>query len=192
LRETRALAPPVFEQEIAHVDEAGGNGNDSRSVVSTRTMEAAVAALLFLFGATFLYQSYKLGFGWATEGPQSGFFPFYVALIICVSSLVVFVNALRGKAGRSDEAFVERGQLKKVLQVLIPAAIYVLGVQLIGIYVASAVYIALFMRFLGHYSWVKSVLIAVIIIVAFFFMFEVWFQVPLYKGVWDLTGWTGY
>ena len=174
------------------MDEAGGNGNDSRSVVSTRTMEAAVAALLFLFGATFLYQSYRLGFGWATEGPQSGFFPFYVSLIICVCSLAVFVNALRGKAGSSDEAFVERGQLKKVLQVLIPAAIYVLGVHLIGIYVASVVYIALFMRFLGDYSWVKSVLIAVIIIVAFFFMFEVWFQVPLYKGVWDLTGWTGY
>ena len=174
------------------MDEAGGNGNDSRSVVSTRTMEAVVAALLFLFGATFVYQSYRLGFGWATEGPQSGFFPFYVSLIICLGSLVVFVNALRGKAGRSDEAFVEHGQLKKVLQVLIPAAVYVLGVQLIGIYVASAVYVALFMRFLGNYSWVKSVLIAVIIIVAFFFMFEVWFQVPLYKGRWDATSWTGY
>ena len=174
------------------MDEARGNGNDGRSVVSTRTMEAIVAALLFLFGATFLYQSYKLGFRWAVEGPQSGFFPFYVALIICASSLIVFVNALRGKAGSRDEAFVERGQLKKVMQVLIPAAIYVLGVQLIGIYVASALYIALFMRFLGDYSWLKSVLIAVIIIVAFFFMFEVWFQVPLYKGMWDPTSWTGY
>jgi hypothetical protein len=174
------------------VDEAGGNGNDSRSVVSTRTMEAVVAALLFLFGATFVYQSVRLGFGWATEGPQSGFFPFYVSLAICAGSLVVFVNALRGKAGRSDEAFVERGQLGKVLQVLVPAAVYVLGIQLIGIYVASVVYVALFMRFLGHYSWVKSVLIAGAITVAFFFMFEVWFQVPLYKGVWDLTSWTGY
>jgi hypothetical protein len=183
---------PALGQEISHVDEAGGNDNDSRSVVSTRTMEAVVAALLFLFGATFVYQSYRLGFGWATEGPQSGFFPFYVSLIICVCSLAVLVSALRGKVGRSDQAFVERGQLKKVLQVLIPAALYVLGVQLIGIYVASAVYIALFMRFLGKYSWVKSVLIAVAIVVAFFFMFEVWFQVPLYKGIWDLTSWTGY
>jgi hypothetical protein len=32
----------------------------------------------------------------------------------------------------------------------------------------------------------------VILTVAFFFMFEVWFQVPLYKGTWDLTSWTGY
>jgi hypothetical protein len=174
------------------MDESSADRNDGRTVVSTRTMEAVVAALLFLFGATFIYQSVKLGFRWAVEGPQSGFFPFYVALIICGSSLVVFVNALRGKAGKADEAFVERGQLKKVMQVLIPAAIYVLGVQLIGIYVASAIYIALFMRFLGKYSWVKAVLIAVIITVVFFFMFEVWFQVPLYKGTWDATWWTGY
>ena len=48
------------------------------------------------------------------------------------------------------------------------------------------------MIFLGHYGWVRSVAIAVIICVLFFFMFEVWFQVPLYKGMWDLTGWTGY
>jgi putative tricarboxylic transport membrane protein len=173
------------------VDEARDNGDDG-GIVSTRTMELAVAAVLFLFGATFLYQSYRLGFRWAVEGPQSGFFPFYVSLIICVSSLTVFVNALRGKAGRKDEAFVQRGQFRQVLAVLIPAAIYILGVQLIGIYVASAIYIALFMRFLGHYAWLKSVLIAVIITVAFFFMFEVWFQVPLYKGTWDLTSWTGY
>jgi hypothetical protein len=155
-------------------------------------MEAVIAALLFLFGATFVYQSYELGFRWGTEGPQSGFFPFYVALIICGGSLVVFVNALRGKAGRSDQAFVERGQLWKVLQVLIPAVVFVLGVQLIGIYVSAAIYIALFMRFLGKYSWVKSVLISIVICVLFFFMFEVWFQVPLYKGKWDATGWTGY
>ena len=78
------------------MDESSADRNDGRSVVSTRTMEAVVAVLLFLFGATFVYQSVKLGFRWAVEGPQSGFFPFYVALIICGSSLVVFVNALRG------------------------------------------------------------------------------------------------
>jgi len=79
-----------------------------------------------------------------------------------------------------------------VLHVLIPAAVFVLGIQLIGIYVASVIYIAVFMRWLGKYSLVKSVLLSVAIIVAFFFMFEVWFQVPLFKGYWDLTSWTGY
>src|SRR5689334_23539976 len=85
-------------------------------------MELVVAALLFLFGAVFMYQSYELGFRWAVEGPQSGFFPFYVALIICGGSLVVFVNALRGRVPHAQQPFVERGQLRKVLSVLIPAA----------------------------------------------------------------------
>jgi hypothetical protein len=173
------------------VDEKVGGG-DSRSVISTRWLEVVVAALIFLFGAAFLYQSYRIGFRWGVEGPQSGFFPFYVALIICAASASVIVGALRGRMGKDDESFVERGQLTKVLSVLIPAGIYILGIQLIGIYVASAIYISLFMRFMGKYSWMKSVALGVIICVLFFFMFEVWFQVPLFKGYWNATGWTGY
>jgi len=174
------------------LDEPTKTADDTRRVVSTRRMEAIVAALLFLFGAVFVYQSYTLGFRWAVEGPQSGFFPFYVSLIICAASASVLFGALRGHMGREDESFVERGQLKQVFAVLIPAAVYILGIELIGVYVSSAIYIALFMRFMGKYSWVKSVVLALIICVLFFFMFEVWFQVPLYKGNWNLTGWTGY
>lgn len=165
---------------------------DSRAVVSTRTVEMVVAALLFVFGAVFAYTSYKLGFRWAIEGPQSGFFPFYVSMLICGASAMILFHALRGRDPRGAGAFVERGQLRQVLHVMIPAAFFVLGIQLIGIYVASVLYIVVFMRWLGKYSLVKSVLLAVAIIVAFFCMFEIWFQVPLYKGPWDLTSWTGY
>jgi hypothetical protein len=174
------------------LDEPTKTGHDARSVISTRRMEAIVAAIIFLCGLLFLYESYKLGFRWAIEGPQSGFFPFYVSLIICLASASVLFGALRGHMGSEDESFVARGQLKQVLAVLIPAAVYILGIQLIGIYVASAIYIALFMRLMGKYSWLKSVALAIIICVLFFFMFEVWFQVPLYKGHWDATRWTGY
>ncbi|MHB8493068.1 MAG: tripartite tricarboxylate transporter TctB family protein [Casimicrobiaceae bacterium] len=165
---------------------------DSRALVSTRTVEMVVAALLFVFGAVFAYTSYRLGFRWAIEGPQSGFFPFYVSLLICGASATILFHALRGRDPRGAEAFVERGQFRQVLHVMIPAAFFVLGIQLIGIYVASVIYIVVFMRWLGKYSLVKSVLLSVAIIVAFFCMFEIWFQVPLYKGRWDLTSWTGY
>lgn len=166
--------------------------DDGRSIVSTRTMEIAIAAILLGFGATFLYSSYKLGFRWADDGPQSGFFPFYVSLIICVASGATLLQAILSKSAAGQASFVERGQLKQVLKVLIPAGLFVLGIQLIGIYVASAIYIALFMNLLGDYPWKKSVPLAVAISVLFFFMFEVWFQVPLFKGYWNLTGWTGF
>lgn len=165
---------------------------DDRSVVSSRTMEIAVAAIILAFGATFLYSSYKLGFRWGSDGPQSGFFPFYVSLFICVASAATLLQAIFSKDAKGRDSFVERGQLKQVLKVLIPAAIYVLGIQLIGIYVASAIYIALFMNLLGDYPWKKSVPLAIAISVLFFFMFEVWFQVPLFKGFWNLTAWTGF
>ena len=166
--------------------------DDDRSVVSMRTMEIAVAVILLAFGATFLYTSYKLGFRWGSEGPQSGFFPFYVSLFICVASGAVLLQAIVTRDAKGQASFVERGQLKQVLKVLIPAALYILGIQLIGIYVASAIYIALFMNMLGEYPWKKSVPLTVAISVLFFFMFEVWFQVSLFKGYWNLTGWTGF
>ncbi|MDE2209156.1 MAG: tripartite tricarboxylate transporter TctB family protein [Betaproteobacteria bacterium] len=170
----------------------GADDPGSRAVVSTRAVEAVVAALLFVFGAVFAWTSYKLGFRWAIEGPQSGFFPFYVSLLICGASATILFHALRGRDPKGAAPFVERAQLRQVLHVLIPAVFFVFAIKLIGIYVASVIYIAVFMRWLGKYSLVKSVLLSVAIIVAFYFMFEVWFQVPLYKGLWDLTSWTGY
>lgn len=173
-------------------EDVGSGGNDARSVVSMRTMEAVIAAMLLLFGLTFMYSSYTLGFRWGSEGPQSGFFPFYVSLGVAGASAFILVQALRSKDSKGQDSFVERGQLRQVLSVLFPAAIFVLGIQLIGIYVSSAIYISLFMRMLGKYPLKRSVALGVAISVLFFFMFEIWFQVPLYKGYWNLTSWTGY
>ena len=78
--------------------------------------------------------------------------------------------------------FVSLARLKLVLTVLIPALIYVFCVQYVGLYVASAVYIAVFMVWLGKYSWLKSISVGVLVNVSFFLMFEVWFKVPLWKG----------
>lgn len=194
-REPRCAASPHFTFIVAGVpvERNGAAGDaDSHALVSKRTVEMAVAALLFVFGAVFAWTSYKLGFRWAIEGPQSGFFPFYVSLLICGASAMILFHALRGRDPRSAEAFVERGQLRQVLHVMIPAALFVLGIQLIGIYVAAVVYIVVFMRWLGKYSLVRSILLSAAIVTAFYCMFEIWFQVPLYKGAWDLTSWTGY
>jgi len=170
--------------------------------ISTRTMEIVVALMLFAVGTLVVVDSYRLGSSWGADGPQSGYFPFYIGLLLCIASVATLVEVAithwrRGQAGDSAVAerlnqFVAWGQLKLVLSVLIPAFVYVLGVQLVGIYVASAVYIALFMRWLGRYSWVKSVAIGVIVSASLFAMFEIWFKVPLYKGAWDPLAFLGY
>ena len=161
----------------------------TRRGVGTLTIELGVALVVFGLGLTVLIGSWHLGSTWTSDGPGPGYFPFYISLIMCISGAGILVSALRKRPGG---IFVDGRQIKQVLIVLIPAAVYVGAVQLVGVYIASAVYIALFMALLGKYSPVKSTIAAVVIMTLFFFMFEVWFKVPLFKGEFNLLQFTGY
>jgi len=156
-------------------------------------VDAVVALIVFFIGAVVIFGSRKLGAEWTSDGPGSGYFPFYIGLVMCISGAGIFYQALFSKtAKRNTDEFVDGEQLKRVLSVLLPAAVYVLAVQFIGLYVASAIYIALFMVILGKFSWIKSIGIALCVNVLFFLMFEVWFKVPLFKGTFDMLGFLGY
>ena len=173
------------------MSERSGRGA-SRDGISTRTMEIVVAVLFFCLGSLVVFDSWRLGSRWGADGPEAGYFPFYIGLIICISAAVVLGQALVGRAARSRKIFVEWQPLKQVLSVLVPAMLYVLGIQLIGLYVASAVYIAVFMIWLGKYNWAKGAVLGVAVSAVAFVTFEVWFQVPLYKGAFDPLSFLGY
>jgi len=149
----------------------------------TRTVlvELAVAAIIFALGALVAYDSYRLGSSWAPDGPQSGYFPFYIGLFTCICGAVVLAQGLL-RLKTDQQVFVTPSQLKQVLVILLPSTVYVLGVQLIGIYVSSALFIALFMRLAGKYSWIRSIAVGVGVSVGAFVMFEIWFKIPLPKG----------
>lgn len=162
-----------------------------RPAASTKAIELIVAVIVFAFGALVVFDSVRLGFRWGEDGPQSGYFPFYVGLLICVSSLVIFFRGLRSSS-LGQKVFVYRGQLKLILQFMIPAVVYAVligGLELgpiawggLGIYLASIIYIAFFMIWLGKYSTVKALAVSIGTMVFFFLVFEVWFKVPLPKG----------
>ena len=157
-------------------------GGEGRPAFSRKSAEIAVAALFFIFGAIVIYDSARLGIGWQeVHGPRPGYFPFYIGLLICLSAVVNLVRALR-VAPEKNPAFVHVGQLKLVLAVLIPTAIYAALVTWIGIYASSVLFIGFFMRWLGKYPWWKVLLVSVLTVVVFYVIFEIWFKVPLPKG----------
>ncbi len=143
--------------------------------------ELIVAVIIFLVGVVMIVDGRRIGMGWAPEGPEAGYFPFRTGAIICISSVVVFLRALFGKH-RNHELFVSWGSFKQVLCVLIPAFLYVLVTQFIGIYVASALFIGGFMRTMAKFGWLKIILVSIGISAMLFYMFEVQFMVPLPKG----------
>ena len=172
--------------------EQNEQAEETGAVVATNgKVDAVVAAVLLVIGLVVVWQAYLLGASWTSDGPGSGYFPFYIGIIITVSSLGIMYQALISK-DRDTDAFVDTVQLKRVTQVFVPALVYVLGVNFLGLYVASAIYVALFMIFLGNYSVLKSVVLGVVINAVFFAMFEVWFKVPLYKGSLEPLRFLGY
>ncbi len=151
------------------------------SVVSMRTMEIITALMFIVVGVVVMVGSLKLGAKWGSDGPESGYFPFYISLIILICSSVTLIQSIRAKE-LADETFVEREPFRQVMAVLIPAALFVLGVQLIGIYVAGVLYITFFMVWLGKYPLWKALAVGLGVSIVLYMMFEYWFQIPLPHG----------
>jgi hypothetical protein len=159
--------------------------SEQRAVGSVRAWEIIVALCFLVFGAVVMWDSWRIGARWSDDGPQAGYFPFYIGVFIVVSALVTIYHAARMGAD-GNAPFVTWGQLRMVLTVLVPSIVYVALIDnpwySLGIYVPSALFIAAFMRFLGKYKWHTIAAVSIGVIVAFFLMFEIWFQVPLPKG----------
>ena len=151
-----------------------------------RTVETGVALFVGALGLVTMVGSLQVGIGWAAEGPQSGFFPFWVGAAIVLTSAI---NVVRALAVPPTRLFAEWSQLAQVRRVVIPMALYVAAVPFLGIYVASALLIAGFMRWIGRYGWLLTLVVAIALPILIYMTFENWFLVPLPKG--PLEDWLG-
>ena len=166
-------------------------GEHGKAVVSYRSMNIAVSLMLMIVATIVMVASYRLGAGWAKNvGPDSGYFPFYVSLIMFVTSGVTLLQNLLRRHREGERVFLHRRELMMVLQVLVPTLIFVVLSIYIGIYISMALFIGFFMMWHGHYPWYKALPLAVAVPVVLFVVFEIWFLVPLPKGPFE--AWLGY
>jgi putative tricarboxylic transport membrane protein len=167
------------------------NGDRQQGVVSNRTMNIVVALALMIVAAVVMIESYQLGAGWAKDvGPDSGYFPFYIALFMFIASAFTFFQHLLFRRADGTGSFVGRRELKMILQVLIPMTVFVVLAIYIGIYISMALFIGFFMMWLGRYPLYKTLPLAIGVAVALFVVFEIWFLIPLPKGPFE--AWLGY
>lgn len=164
-----------------HTQGANGTGPSHRSV------EIGVAVCMIAFGALAMIGSYRVGIGWGPEGPKAGFFPFYVGLLIVVASVLNMMQALL--ASTSAKLFARWSELSQVMAVVTPTAVYVAVIPFVGLYAASFVLIAVFMKWLGRYPLGLALAVPAGVVVAVYLMFERWFLVPLPKG--PIEEWLG-
>jgi putative tricarboxylic transport membrane protein len=155
---------------------------DSREVARTRTVEIVVSLLLLAFAGLMAFDNWRTGIGWAPDGPRPGYFPFYLSVILAAASVYGLVEAILKKGAGGAKAFLNHAQLRRVLQVFVPTALFVLLTQLLGIYVASFLLIAGFMRFVGRIAWWKSIVTSFVFAASMYIVFDRAFDVIMPKG----------
>ena len=159
--------------------------------ISMRWVEIAVALLFALVGAVVVMDSLRTGNEWASDGPQPGYFPFYIgALMIACAGWVVLDTLKKWRKSDVDDIFATHAEFKLVLKMLLPTCIFVAAVFALGLYVSAIFFIAFFMRWQGHYAWWKALVTGTSVAAVLFALFEVWFLVQLPKG--PLETWLGY
>ena len=156
-------------------DPAGG-------YVPTRWMELVVGLLFAALGALVISDSHRVGASWAADGPQSGYFPNMIGWVLVLAGAWIAGTTVYGWRKLAGKVFVKYADLKPVLIMLVPTIVYVALIKFIGIYVASALYIAGFMVFQGKYKILPAVCVGVAVPLVIFVLFEIWFLVPLPKG----------
>ena len=115
-----------------------------------RAADLITAMVLAAIGVVVLVDALRLGIGWGTDGPRSGFFPFWLAVLLIASCAIITAQAVARTVRRP---FVTREALGPVLKMLGPAMAFVVVTQAVGLYVASALYMAVYMRWIGRHSW---------------------------------------
>jgi putative tricarboxylic transport membrane protein len=167
------------------------NEDASPEVVSNRTMNIVVALALMTVATVIMVSSYRLGSGWRADiGPDSGYFPFYVALLMFIASAATLFQHLFTGRDTSDDVFIRRHELAMVFRLLIPMTIFVVLSIYIGIYISTFLFLSFFMMWIGKYPLYKTLPVAVGVPAALFVIFEIWFLVPLPKGPFE--AWLGY
>jgi hypothetical protein len=171
---------PKPEVEIV-VEDPGAPADDSPALTSTRTVDVAVSILLLGLALLLAFDNWRTGISWDSTGPQAGYFPFYLAVILAAACLYGLGKELLARR-QSAETFVTRAQFWRVIQVFVPTLLFCLLMQWLGLYVASFLLVAGFMIFVGRIAAWKAVLTALVFSLAMFLTFDIAFDVIMPKG----------
>ena len=150
-------------------------------MTSNRAVDVGVSLLLLALAALLGYDNWRTGISWDATGPQPGYFPFYLSVLMAGACLYGLAKEFLARK-QASETFVTREQFMRVLQVFVPTLAFCLLTQWLGLYVASFLLIAGFMGWVGRIAWWKSVITGLVFAVLMFVTFEIAFDVIMPKG----------
>jgi putative tricarboxylic transport membrane protein len=162
-------------------EEADPAKGDASAVVGTRSADIVVYLMLLGFAALLGFDNWRTGMSWEADGPQAGYFPFYLSVVLGLASLYGLVHKLFRESG-PGETFVTSEQFRRVMQVFVPTLLFCVFMQWLGLYVASFVLITGFMWLVGRIALWKSLVTGLLFSLIMFITFDIAFDVIMPKG----------
>ena len=154
---------------------------DDRPIAKSRNVDIVVMLLLLALACLLGWDSARVGNAWADDGPQAGYFPFYLSVLLGAACIYGLARLI-APSGASAAGFINRHQFIRVMQVFVPTLAFVIATEFLGLYVASFLLVAGFMWWIGRMALWKSVLTSFLFTAAMFLTFEIAFNVIMPKG----------
>jgi putative tricarboxylic transport membrane protein len=149
-----------------------------------RKADIGFAILLLMLAVLVAWESLKLDIGWGLNGPEGGFFPFWLSVGLGVCCVGILAQAAWNTSPALGQPLVRPGGWVPILKVAVPATAMVALTELIGLYAAAALYIGFYMRWIGKHHWLLVLVVSLGVPLASYVIFDKWFLIPMPKGWW--------
>src|ERR671924_446589 len=149
-----------------------------------RKADIVLALFLLVLAVLVAWESLKLDIGWGLNGPEGGFFPFWLAVGLGICCLVILTQAVRSPSPALSQPLVKPGGWMPLLKVAVPATAMLALTEMIGLYLAAALYIGFYMRWIGKHHWLLVFPVSILVPVGSYVIFNKWFLIPMPTGWW--------
>jgi hypothetical protein len=161
---------------------------DGPTLVSRRSLGILTSLLTLAFGAVISFGATEFNTGWTERGPEPGYFPFWIGLVIIAGSIGTLVQAIMARNDGAVPA-ITSGQARRATTFALPMLGFVALTHFLGLYVATIIYLFVVMIWQGGYGLPAAAAVSLGTAVTLYFMFDKWLLVPLAKG--PIEAWLG-
>lgn len=150
-----------------------------------RNLDRISGIVLLVLGAAILWISLTLPTG-TFRTPGAGLFPLIASILLLLLSAILTLQAFRSKSGPGIEPppfFPERGTPRRIVLGFASLLGFRYLLPVIGFGPSTGIFILFLSRFLGGYGWKISLLYAAVSAVAFYYLFQVWLQIPMPRSL---------
>ena len=147
-----------------------------------RGADRIAGAGLLALGVAFSAGALKQYDYWGENGPGPAFLPFWLGLAMAILAAGLLVGALR--SADAGEPWLPRGEgLRRLVVVLGATVALVLLLNVLGMVVATLLFLIGLFRFLDRQSWSLTVAVALAVAGLNFLVFTYWLRVPMPVGM---------